>query len=98
VGLQFLSVLTEAAVVKEGSSGHARPQAAPTGLLHGDRFQMAGADACGHPAAPHHDQVWVEIADEPGVRDPVLTAASDDHEGVTFSDDAKSRRVHIRAG
>jgi hypothetical protein len=28
----------------------------------------------------------------------LLTAASDDHEGVTFSDDAKSRRVHIRAG
>jgi hypothetical protein len=30
--------------------------------------------------------------------DQLLTAASDDHEGVTFSDDAKSRRVHIRAG
>ena len=28
----------------------------------------------------------------------VLTAASDDHEGVTFGDDVKSPRVHVRAG
>src|ERR1019366_3584426 len=28
----------------------------------------------------------------------LLTAASDDHEGVTFGDDVKSPRVHVRAG
>ena len=27
----------------------------------------------------------------------LLTAASDDHEGVTFGDDVKSPRVHVRA-
>jgi len=27
----------------------------------------------------------------------LLTAASDDHEGVTFGDDLKSPRVHVRA-